>query len=274
MHISKLFTVAITTAAMLGTLPCNAAESPDTAVAAYQRKDYEVAYQLALPAAQAGDANAQYLIGTQFWRGRGVARNDADAARWFASAAERNHADAMTDLAAMYRLGEGVEKDTRRTFSLLMKAADLDNATAQHDLGQAYQKGIGVTKDMIHARYWLERADAAESAQDAKSRPRASAGEPGMVYKNITRLPDGCRPNRPPIYAMRKSDVTEVTGAISMFIDNEGRVRGVTARTVSVDALKYDVVALFSVSLRAPECVLPETRRDVSYVVPFKFTMR
>ena len=73
---------------------------------------------------------------------------------------------------------------------------------------------------------------------------------------------------------MRKNDVTEVTGTISMFIDNEGRVRGVTAGTVSVDALKYDVVALFSVSLRAPECVLPETRRDVRYVIPFKFTMR
>jgi len=274
MHISKLFTVAITTAVMLGVLPCNAAESPDTAVAAYQRKDYEVAYQLALPAAQAGDANAQYLLGMQFWRGRGVVRNDADAARWFTSAAEQNHSDAMTDLAAMYRLGEGVEKDTRRAFSLLMKAADMGNATAQYDLGQAYQQGTGVTKDMIHARYWLEHADATESIQDAKRRPRASAGEPGVVYKNITRLPGGCRPSRPPMYAMRKNDVTEVTGTISMFIDNEGRVRGVTAGTVSVDALKYDVVALFSVSLRAPECVLPETRRDVRYVIPFKFTMR
>lgn len=50
---------------MLGAPLCNAAESPDTAVAAYQRKDYEVAYQLALPAAQAGDANAQYLVGLQ-----------------------------------------------------------------------------------------------------------------------------------------------------------------------------------------------------------------
>ena len=273
MHIAKLFVSLATLALVLGALPCNAAEPPDTASAAYQRKDYEVAYQLALPAAVAGDANAQYLLGMQFWRGRGVMRNDAEAAQWFARAAEQNHGDAMTDLAAMYRLGEGVEKDTRRAFALSMKAAEMGNATAQFDVGQAYQQGVGVTKDMIHARYWLERADAVQAAQEAKTRPRPSAAEPVVAYQSITRLPDGCRPTRPPLYAMRKNDVKEVTGAIAIFIDNEGRVRGVTARNVSVDALKYDVVAFFSVALRAPDCVLPDTRRDIKLEIPFKFVL-
>ena len=86
---------------LLGASHCEAAESPDTAAAAYQRKDYTVAYQLSLPAAQTGDANAQYVLGTLHWRGRGIAHNDAEAARWFAKAAEQNHADAMTDFAAM-----------------------------------------------------------------------------------------------------------------------------------------------------------------------------
>ena len=274
MHISKLFVSLVMLALMLGALPCNAAEPPDTASAAYKRKDYEVAYQLALPAALASDANAQYLLGILFWRGRGVPRNDAEALLWFARAAELNHGDAMTDLAAMYRLGEGVERDTRRAFALSMKAAEMGNAAAQFDVGQAYQQGVGVTKDMIHARYWLERADAIQAAQEAKTRPRPSAAEPDVAYKRIGRLPDGCRPTRPPLYAMRKNDVKEVTGAIAMFIDNEGRVRGVTARNVSVDALKYDIVAFFSVALRAPDCVLPEgTRRDINVEIPFKFVM-
>ena len=258
----------------LGALACNAAESVDTASAAYQRKDYEVAYQLALPAAQAGDANAQYLLAMQFWRGRGVARNDAAAAQWFASAAEQNHSDAMTDLAAMYRLGEGVEKDTLRAFSLLMKAAEMGNATAQYDLGQAYQQGVGVSKDMIHARYWLERADAAEAAQEVKGRPAPAKREPGITSKPVSRLPEGCKPSRPPSYAMRKNDVREVTGAISAYIDSEGRIRGVTVRNLSVDALKYDVAAFFSVSLRSPECALTETMRDIKIEIPFKFVLR
>ena len=76
MHLSKLFAVLATTAMARVTLQSNAAESPDTAIAAYQRKDYTTAYRLALPAAQAGDGNAQYLLGTQFWRGRDAVRND------------------------------------------------------------------------------------------------------------------------------------------------------------------------------------------------------
>ena len=274
MHISKFFAVVIMAALMFGAPLCNAAESPDTAIAAYQRKDYEVAYQLALPAALAGDANPQYLLGTLFWRGRGVVRNDATAARWFSNAAAQNHADAMTDLAAMYRLGEGVEKDTGRAFSLLMQAADMDNATAQFDLGQAYQQGVGVTKDTIHARYWLERADAAEAAQEAIRRPAPSKAKPDIEPKSPSRLFDSCKPLRPPIYAMRKNDVREVTGTIAAYIDSEGRIRGVTANRVSVDALKYDVVALFSTSLRSPECVLTNHKRGRKIEIPFKFVMQ
>lgn len=273
MHIAKLFVSLATLALMLGPLPCNAAEPPDTASAAYQRKDYEVAYQLALPAAVAGDANAQYLLGMQFWRGRGVMRNDAEALLWFARAAEQNHGDAMTDLAAMYRLGEGVEKDTRRAFALSMKAAEMGNAAAQFDVGQAYQQGVGVTKDMIHARYWLEHADAVQAAQEAKTRPVLIKDASGIEPKPISRLSEACKPRRPPMYAMRKNDVKEVTGAIAAYIDGEGRIRGVTARNVSVDALKYDVVAFFSESLRSPECVVTESKRNIKIEIPFKFVM-
>jgi len=273
MHIAKLLSLLVVAITALSALPSNAAESPDTASAAYQRKDYDVAYQLALPAALAGDARAQYVLGLQFWRGRGVARNDADAARWLASAAEQNHSDAMTDLAAMYRQGEGVEKDARRAFSLLMQAAELDNAAAQYDVGQAYQQGVGVSKDTIRARYWLERADAAESVQEAKRRPPGATLEAGIANKPFTALPVGCRPTRPPSYAMRVNNVTEVTGAIAMYIDGEAQVRGVTARNVSVDALKYDVVALFSVALRSPECVITDSKRGIHMQIPFKFVL-
>lgn len=270
MHISKFFAVVITAVLMFGAPLCNAAESPDTAIAAYQRKDYEVAYQLALPAALAGDANAQYLLGTLFWRGRGVVRNDADAALWFTRAAEQNHADAMTDLAAMYRLGDGVEKDARRAFKLLMKAADMGNATAQYDLGQAYQQGLGVTKDMIHARYWLERADAAEAAASWAAIPR----EKRSAAVTLKALPSDCKPKQPPRWAMRQSNVNQVTGSVSAVIDGEGRIRGVTERNMSLDALKYDVVALFSVSLRSAECVLPADARNLKFEIPFRFELR
>ena len=267
MHISNLFAAVTLATGMLGALPCNAADTPDTAVAAYQRKDYETAYQLALPAARAGDANAQHLLGLQLWRGRGVMRNDAEAARWFTSAAEQNHAEAMTDLAAMYRQGEGVEQDAGRSFSLSTKAADMGNSTAQYDVGQAYQKGTGVTKDMIRARYWLERADATESAASWAAIPREKRPPSGTLKA----IPSDCKPKQPPLWAMRQSNVTQVTGSVSAMIDSEGRIRGVTERNVSIDALKYDVVAFFSASLRSPNCVFPKEARNFKFEIPFIF---
>lgn len=154
-----------------------------------------------------------------------------------------------------------------------MQAAELDNAAAQYDVGQAYQQGVGVSKDTIRARYWLERADAAESVQEAKRRPPGATLEAGIANKPFTALPVGCRPTRPPSYAMRVNNVTEVTGAIAMYIDGEAQVRGVTARNVSVDALKYDVVALFSVALRSPECVITDSKRGIHMQIPFKFVL-
>ena len=73
---------------------------------------------------------------------------------------------------------------------------------------------------------------------------------------------------------MRQSNVTEVTDSIALYIDSEGRIRGVPERNISVDALKFDAVALFSASLRAKECAIPEQARDVKIEIPLKFVLR
>jgi TPR repeat protein len=269
MSVFKLFVTAIATALLAA--PSHSAEAPDTASAAYQRKDYEKAYQLALPAAEVGDAGAQYLLGVQFWRGRGVARNDATAAQWFTRAAEQNHSDAMTDLALMYQAGEGVEEDPKRAFLLLTKAADIGNLSAQFQVGKAFQHGIGVGKDLIKARYWYERADALEATSNRVAlSPEARLEQPRF----LSRLPDSCRPSAPPAYAMRKNDLTEVSGVIKGYIDNEGRIRGLTERQISADALKFDVIALFSVSLRSTACEFQPGVRDRRFEIPFKFVLR
>ena len=73
---------------------------------------------------------------------------------------------------------------------------------------------------------------------------------------------------------MRQSNVTEVTDSIALYIDSEGRIRGVPERNISVDALKFDAVALFSASLRSKECAIPEQSRDVKIEIPLKFVWR
>ena len=56
--------------------------------AAYERGDYATALQLLRPLAEAGDANAQFHLGRIHLGGRGVAKNETEAAQWFRRAAD------------------------------------------------------------------------------------------------------------------------------------------------------------------------------------------
>jgi TPR repeat protein len=49
-------------------------------------------------AAEQGHAGAQFNLGIMFANGRGVGQDDAEAARWYRLAAEQGHADAADAL--------------------------------------------------------------------------------------------------------------------------------------------------------------------------------
>ncbi len=270
MTVSKLafFIAVVAVSGALGSSPCVATEIADTADAAYQRKDYGVAHKLAAPAADAGDARAQYRLGVLLRDGLGAEKNLTSAANWFARASAQKHLAAMTDLAVMYQAGEGVERDTRRAATLLTESAELGDAVAQFKLGEAYQHGRGVTKSVIHARYWYERADAHQASAEQKATP----SEGGTV--GFKSLPDACKPKRPPVHAMNRASVKEFSGVIIAYLDREGRVRGVTDKTINEAELKYVAVAWFSETLRSPDCVIPSERRGYWFAIPFKFVLR
>lgn len=85
--------------------------------------------------AQAGDANAQYLLGRAHQLGRSVARSDAEAAKWIRKAADQGHVLAEMSLANMYFQGEGVPRDDNEGMRWMRKAADHRDAMAQFMLG-------------------------------------------------------------------------------------------------------------------------------------------
>ena len=55
--------------------------------------------------AEAGDAEAQFLLGFSYDIGRGVPQDDAEAVRWYRLAADQGHAGAQYELGNMYALG-------------------------------------------------------------------------------------------------------------------------------------------------------------------------
>src|SRR5215471_17234743 len=71
--------------------PADGAAEAETA---FQKTDYAKALKLARPLAEAGDPRAEAVLGSAYYRGRGVAQNDSEAAKWFRLAADKGNAAA------------------------------------------------------------------------------------------------------------------------------------------------------------------------------------
>ena len=63
--------------------------------------------------------------------GRGVARDDAEAVRWFRRAAEQGHNDGQNNLGRMYSNGRGVRRDRVEVVGWYRRAAEQGDAGGQ-----------------------------------------------------------------------------------------------------------------------------------------------
>ena len=93
------------------------------AQAAYNAGDFAAAFKELKPVADSGDAEAQALIAGMYARGQGVPVDPAEAARWYAMAADQEHLYATTMLGWFYMRGIGVEQDAVKGYRLLSRAA-------------------------------------------------------------------------------------------------------------------------------------------------------
>src|ERR1700693_5562470 len=65
----------------------------------------ERALALFVAAADAGDAEAAFIVGDHYLEGKGTLRRSSEAARWYYRAAEAGHAGAQCRLAQLYLFG-------------------------------------------------------------------------------------------------------------------------------------------------------------------------
>src|SRR6266436_3945113 len=128
--------------------------------------------------AEAGDAESEVEFGLRYEQGKGVAKDQVEAVKWFLKAAEENYAKAQYNLGVCYAHGEGVAKDeAQRLFGgaedqveavkWYRKAAEQNFAQAQYNLGICYVKGEGVAEDLVEAYKWVLLA-ARQGDEDAK----------------------------------------------------------------------------------------------------------
>lgn len=135
------------------------AETYENGLEAFESEDYDRAYQIWQPLADAGNPVAQYSLGKLFERGGGAIRQDfAQAARWYKVAAKAGIAAAQNNLALMHAQGRGLPRDVEKAIGLWLQASRQNHPMAQYNLGLAYFRGEGVGKEEREAAGWFRRA--------------------------------------------------------------------------------------------------------------------
>jgi len=117
-------------------------------------QDFARAAELLRVAAQAGNPDAQYALGTFYKEGRGVAKDMNQAVRLWAAAALADHTDAEVEYAIALFNGEGVAKDEQTAAALFHKAALHGSAIAQDRYARILSTGRGAPLNAAEAVKW------------------------------------------------------------------------------------------------------------------------
>lgn len=109
-------------------------------------------------AAERGEAQAQRNVGIAYLEGKGVPKDEKEAAKWIRKAADQGDAEAERQLANMYFAGSGVPNDGNEAFKWLRKAAQDGSAAAQFALGWKLCFAEGVPQDSAQGMSWIRKA--------------------------------------------------------------------------------------------------------------------
>ena len=129
----------------------------DTSINIMDHKIYrEIEMMKCCKAAERGDADAQYRLGSCYSNGDGVETNEVEAVRWYRMAAEQGHAGAQGSLGMCYANGDGVETNKAEAVKWCRKAAEQGDGHAQFMLGMFYYSGDGVNQNKEEATKWFD----------------------------------------------------------------------------------------------------------------------
>lgn len=150
----KLICSLLLAATVLTAMPASASfldDAYDKAVArdkAIEAKDKAQLGNQAVDQAQADDADAQFRTGMKYVQGTGVAKDPAEAVRWFQKAAEGGNVNAQFSLSSAYRSGYGVPKDAAAAAHWQQIATGEHIVMLTKDQAQAsLKKGIAAYED-------------------------------------------------------------------------------------------------------------------------------
>lgn len=116
-------------------------------------------------AAEQGNALAQMSLGYDYYMGKVIKEDYAEAAKWYRKASEQGLADAQVRLGAFYQMGIGVPKSDAEAMRWIKKAADQGDARGNSELAQIYLSNSNPDHNPSKAvEYALEAVKADESS--------------------------------------------------------------------------------------------------------------
>ncbi len=131
--------------------------------------------------AEAGDAVAQYDLGSCYFHGEGVTKDKKEAAKWYEKSAEQGYSTAQVDFGQCYWWGHGVVKDQKEAVKWYTKSAEQGNTYAYIRLADCYFWGTGVAQNEKEAVKWYTKGGFEEYYEDAKK--HASKGQ-NTIHQN------------------------------------------------------------------------------------------
>ena len=102
-----------------------------------------------------GDNEAQFEVGSRYFRGVGIKKDYKLAVKWFEKSANSGNPHAECSIAFCYYNGKGIKKNYKEALSWFIKAAEQGNSEAQNQIGVIYTKGNGTKKNLEQARLWF-----------------------------------------------------------------------------------------------------------------------
>ncbi len=135
------------------------------------------ATQILTQAAQEGQAEAQFMLGSMYAEGQGVIQDFMQAAHWLLKAANAGHPEAMHHLGMMYMIGNGVPKNRTEAYIWFNLAAAEGNQ-------QAFIARADVAK-LLSA----EQIDEAQTrSREWQATPSATAGNDATSPNTMTQV--------------------------------------------------------------------------------------
>lgn len=159
-------------------------------------------------AAEAGNPEAQFALGSIYGGESGAVPDFEQAAYWLRQAADQEHALAQFRLAVMLTGGRGGARDDAAALSWTRRAAEGGAPDAQHDLGSRFYRSsldplqMDATESRTEAYKWFRLAE----AQGFKG--SAAARESITLRMSLEEVADGNRRVSAFVTRQRPSTIT------------------------------------------------------------------